>query len=63
MPLGWTQRVHGTIVMHRDIQRISRHPGLEQRLQLVTRRYALLHAMDEVRLCGVGSAELILQTN
>ena len=63
MPLGWTKRVDGTIVMHGDIQRISRHPGLEQRLQRVTRRYALLHAMDEVRLGGVGSAELILQTN
>ena len=63
MPLGWTQREDGTIVMHGDIQRISRQPGLEQRLQQVTRRYALLHAMDEVCLCGMGSAELILQTN
>ena len=63
MPLGWTQREDGTIVRHGDIQRISRQPGLEQRLQRVTRRYALLHAMDEVRLGGMGSAELILQTN
>ena len=63
MPLGWTQREDGTIVMHGDIQRISRQPGLEQRLQRVTRRYALLHAIDEVRLGGMGSAELILQTN
>ena len=63
MPLGWTQREDGTIVMHGDIQRISRQPGLEQRLQRVTRRYALLHAMNEVRLGGMGSAELILQTN
>ena len=63
MPLGWTQREDGTIVMHGDIQRISRQPGLEKRLQRVTRRYALLHAMDEVRLGGVGSAQLILQTN
>ena len=63
MPLGWTQREEGTIVMHGDIQRISRQPGLEQRLQRVTRRYALLNAMDEVRLGGMGSAELILQTN
>ena len=63
MPLGWTQREDGTIVMHGDIQRISRQPGLEQRLQRVTRRYALLHAMDEVRLGGIGSAQLILQTN
>ena len=63
MPLGWTQREDGTIVMHGDIQRISRQPGLEQRLQRVTRRYALLHAMDEVCLGGMGSAELILQTN
>ena len=63
LPLGWTQREDGTIVMHGDIQRISRQPGLEQRLQRVTRRYALLHAMDEVRLGGVGSAELILHTN
>ena len=63
MPLGWTQREDGIIVMHGDIQRISRQPGLEQRLQRVTRRYALLHAMDEVRLGGMGSAELILQTN
>ena len=63
MPLGWTRREDGTIVMHGDIQRISRQPGLEQRLQRVTRRYALLHAMDEVRFGGLGSAELILQTN
>ena len=63
MPLGWTQREDGTIVMHGDIQRISGQPGLEQRLQRVTRRYALLHAMDEVRLGGMGSAELILQTH
>ena len=63
MPLGWTQREDGTILMHGDIQRISRQPGLEQRLQRLTRRYALLHAMDEVCLGGMGSAELILQTN
>jgi hypothetical protein len=29
----------------------------------VTRRYALLHAIDEVRLGDMGSAELILQTH
>ena len=63
LPLGWTQREDGTIVMHGDIQRISRQPGLEQRLQRVTRRYALLHAMDEVRLGSLGSAELILDTH
>ena len=63
MPLGWTQREDGTIVMHGDIQRISRQPGLEQRLQRVTRRYALFHAMEEVRLGGMGSAQLILKTN
>ena len=49
--------------MHGDIQRISRQPGLEQRLQRVTRRYALLHAIDQVHLGRMGSAELILQTN
>ncbi|WP_392346922.1 DUF1257 domain-containing protein [Parasynechococcus sp.] len=63
MPLGWTQRDDGTIVMHGDIQRISRQPGLEQCLQRVTRRYALLHAIDQVRLGGMGSADLILQTH
>jgi hypothetical protein len=63
MALGWTQREDGMIVMHGDIQRISRQPGLEQRLQRVTRRYALLQAIDQVRLGGTGSAELILQTN
>ena len=63
MPLGWTQREDGTIVMHGDIQRISRQPGLEQRLQRVTRRYALLHAMDQVRLGELGSVDLILQTH
>ena len=63
MPLGWNQREDGTIVMHGDIQRISRQPGLEQRLQRVTRRYALLHAIDQVHLGRMGSAELILQTN
>ena len=62
MPLGWNQREDGTIVMHGDIQRISRQPGLEQRLQRVTRRYALLHAMDQVRLGELGSVDLILQT-
>ncbi len=63
MPLGWTQQEDGTIVMHGDIQWISRQPGLEQRLQRLTRRYALLHAMDQVRLGALGSAELILQTH
>ena len=63
LPLGWTQGVDGTIVMHGDIQRISRQPGLEQRLQRVTRRYALLQAMDQVRLGAMGSADLILQTH
>ena len=62
MPLGWTQSEDGTIVMHGDIQRISRQPGLEQRLHRVTRRYSLLHAIDQVSLGGMGSAELILQT-
>ena len=62
MPLGWTQREDGTIVMHGDIQRISRQPGLEQRLQRVTRRYALLHAMDQVRFGAMGSADLIVQS-
>ena len=63
MPLGWTEREDGTIVMHGDIQRISRQPGLEQRLQRVTRRYALLHTIDQVHLGCMGSAELILQIN
>ena len=63
MPLGWTQAEDGSIVMHGDIQRISRQPGLEQRLQRVTRRYALLHAIDQVHLGGIGSADLILQTH
>ena len=63
MPLGWTQREDGTIVMHGDIQRISRQPGLEQRLQRLNRRYALLHAMDQVRLGSLGSSELILDTH
>ena len=63
MSLGWTQRKDGTIVMHGDIQRISHQPGLEQRLQRVTRRYALLHAIDQVRLGSMGSADLILQTH
>ena len=63
MPLGWSQRQHGTIVMHGDIQRISRQPGLEQRLQRLNRRYALLHAMDQVRLGSLGSSELILDTH
>ena len=63
MPLGWTRREDGTILMHGDLQRISRQPGLEQRLQRVTRRYALLQAMDQVRLGAIGSADLILQTH
>ena len=63
IPLGWTQRDDGTIVMHGDIQRISRQPGLEQRLQRLNRRYALLHAMDQVRLGALGSADLILHTH
>jgi hypothetical protein len=49
--------------MHGDIQRISRQPGLEQRLQRLTRRYALLHAIDQVRLGDMGSVELIVQTH
>ena len=59
--LGWTQRHDGTIVMHGDIQRISHQPGIEQLLQRVNRRYALLHAIDQVSLGAMGSADLILQ--
>jgi hypothetical protein len=63
MPLGWTQQQDGTIVMHGDIQRISHHLGIEQRLQRVSRRYALLHALDQVRFSEMGSAELIMQSH
>ena len=63
MPLGWTQQQDGTIVMHGDIQRISHHLGIEQRLQRVSRRYALLHALDQVRFGEMGSAELIMQSH
>ena len=59
--LGWTKRQDGTIVMHGDIQRISHLPGIEKLLQRVNRRYALLHAINQVSLGAMGSADLILQ--
>ena len=59
--LGWTQRQDGMIEMHGDIQRISHQSGIEQLLQRVNRRYALLYAIDQVSLGAMGSADLILQ--
>ena len=63
LPIGWSEQEDGTIVMHGDIQRICHQPGLENRLQRVSRRYCLLHAMDQVRLGAMGSADLIVQTH
>ena len=43
-PLGWLTQPDGSIDMHGDLQRISTQIGLAERLQRVTRRYALLDA-------------------
>ena len=46
-PIGWTQGTSGVITMIGDLQRMSLQTGLPSRLQQLTRRYALLEAMDE----------------
>ena len=47
-PLGWSIQSDGTIDLHGDLQRISSQIGLAERLQRVTRRYALLDAFAKV---------------
>ena len=46
-PLGWLTKADGSIDLHGDLQRISAHTGLAERLQRLTRRYALLDAFDK----------------
>ena len=49
-PLAWVRREEdGAIEMLGDLQRISLHTGLSGRLQRVSRRYALLEAMDQIQ--------------
>ena len=54
-PLGWTIDEQGVIRLHGDLQRMQ---GLTPRLQRITRRYALLSAMDSLRTFDVPTAEI-----
>ena len=45
-----------------DLQRISLHTGLSGRLQRVTRRYALLEAMDQIQRLDPSTAQVSLSS-
>jgi len=57
-PLGWRSSGSGSISMVGDLQRISLQPGLASRLQKVTRRYALLNAMEQVTSSDFQTAQV-----
>ena len=55
-PVGWQQQRDGSILMHGDLQRLSVQIGLSERLQRVSRRYALLESLEHVdNLVGMGA--------
>ncbi len=57
-PIGWVTGSDGTVVMHGDLQRISLHGGLSHRLQRVSRRYALLQALDDVQQLSLPTGQV-----
>ena len=59
-PLAWVRRGDGAIEMVGDLQRISLHTGLSSRLQRVSRRYALLEAMDQIECLDPAVAQVSL---
>ena len=61
-PLAWLRRPDGAIEMCGDLQRISLQAGLNRRLQRVSRRYALLEAMDQIQQLDSFDAEVSLTT-
>ena len=61
-PLAWVRRHDGSITMVGDLQRISLHTGLSGRLQRVTRRYALLEAMDQIQRLDPATAQVSLSS-
>ena len=54
-PLGWTIDDQGVIRLHGDLQRMQ---GLPPRLQRISRRYALLSAIDSLRTLELPTAEI-----
>ena len=59
-PLAWVRRENGAIEMFGDLQRISLHTGLSGRLQRVSRRYALLEAMEQIQRLDPAVAKVSL---
>ena len=57
-PIGWVNGSDGTVVMYGDLQRISQSGGLSHRLQRVSRRYALLQALDDVQHLSLSSGQI-----
>ena len=57
-PIGWVTDSDGTVAMHGDLQRISQSGGLSHRLQRVSRRYALLQALDDVKQLSIPAAQV-----
>ena len=60
-PIGWKRSGSGAITMIGDLQRMSLQPGLGSRLQNVTRRYALLEAMDQLESNGLQRAQVTVE--
>lgn len=56
-PMGWCIDDQGVIRLHGDLQRI---PGLSSRLQRLSRRYALLSAIDSLQSLDLPTAEFSL---
>ena len=54
-PLGWTIDDQGVIRLHGDLQRMQ---GLTPRLKRITRRYALLSAIDSLPSLDLPTAEI-----
>ena len=54
-PLGWTIDDQGVIRLHGDLHRMQ---GLTSRLKRITRRYALLSAIDSLPSLDLPTAEI-----
>ncbi|MGB1415864.1 MAG: DUF1257 domain-containing protein [Synechococcus sp.] len=61
-PLGWRASATGAISMIGDLQRISLQPGLASRLQKLTRRYAVLNAMEALKSSGLQTAQVTVES-
>jgi len=50
LALGWARQADGSLALVGDLQRLSRHDGLQQLLGRITRAYAARSALQQARL-------------